>query len=113
MLRVTKQEEREEGAQTVQSGGAVNSVNKSIYLISPRHLGKLRLTLISPAFERVAGKLRWPRDMWALMLQSNLVGKAQDICAAMPIEDSLNYDLVKTAVLRAYELVPEAYRQKC
>ncbi len=50
--------------------------------------------------------------MWALMLQSNLVGKAQEICAAMPIEDSLNYDLVKTAVLRAYELVPEAYRQK-
>ncbi len=24
-----------------------------------------------------------------LMLQSNLVGKAQEVCAAMPIEDSL------------------------
>lgn len=64
------------------------------------------------AFERVAAKLKWPRDMWALLLQCNLVGKAQEVCAALPIEDSLNYDVVKLAVLRAYELVPEAYRQK-
>ncbi|KAL0172150.1 hypothetical protein M9458_032461, partial [Cirrhinus mrigala] len=64
------------------------------------------------AFERVAAKLKWPRDMWALLLQCNLVGKAQEVCAALPIEDSLNYDIVKLAVLRAYELVPEAYRQK-
>lgn len=41
-----------------------------------------------------------------------MFGKAQDAVAALPIEDSLNYELVKAAVLRAYELVPEAYRQK-
>ncbi len=64
------------------------------------------------AFERVAAKLKWPRDKWALLLQCNLVGKAQEVCAALPIEDSLNFDVVKLAVLRAYELVPEAYRQK-
>lgn len=45
-------------------------------------------------------------------MQCSLVGKAQEVCAALPIEDSLNYDVVKLAVLRAYELVPEAYRQK-
>lgn len=50
--------------------------------------------------------------MWALLLQCNLVGKAQEVCAALPIDDSLNYDTMKLAVLRAYELVPEAYRQK-
>lgn len=64
------------------------------------------------AFERVAAKLKWPREMWALLLQCNLVGKAQEVFAALPIEDSLNYDVVKVAVLRAYELVPEAYRQR-
>ncbi len=64
------------------------------------------------AFERIAAKLNWPRDMWALMLQCSLVGKAQEVCSALPIEDSLNYDVVKAAVLRVYELVPEAYRQK-
>uniref|UniRef100_A0A3B3CNQ8 SCAN box domain-containing protein n=1 Tax=Oryzias melastigma TaxID=30732 RepID=A0A3B3CNQ8_ORYME len=39
-------------------------------------------------------------------------GKAQEVVAALPLEDSLNYDMVKTAVLQAYELVPEAYRQR-
>lgn len=31
---------------------------------------------------------------------------------ALPVEDSLNYNDVKAAVLRAYKRVPEAYRQK-
>lgn len=64
------------------------------------------------AFERIAEKLGWPKDMWGLLLQCNFVGKAQEVCAALPIEQSLDYDVVKAAVLRAYELVPEAYRQR-
>ncbi len=64
------------------------------------------------AFEHVAGKLRWPKDMWVLLLQCNITGKAQEVCAALPVDQSLDYDIVKAAVLRAYELVTEAYRQK-
>ncbi len=64
------------------------------------------------AFERVAMKLRWPKDVWALLLQCSLSGKAQEVCSALPIDQSLDYDTVKSAVLRAFELVPEAYRQK-
>ncbi len=51
--------------------------------------------------------------MWALILQCSLTGKAQEVCSALPIGSSLGYDIVKSAVLRVYELVPEAYRQKC
>uniref|UniRef100_A0A8C2FDI9 SCAN box domain-containing protein n=1 Tax=Cyprinus carpio TaxID=7962 RepID=A0A8C2FDI9_CYPCA len=64
------------------------------------------------AFERVAANLKWPKEMWALLLQCSLVGKAQEVSSALPIEQSLDYDIVKSAVLRTYELVPEAYRQK-
>ena len=32
--------------------------------------------------------------------------------SALSIEESCQYDLVKAAVLNAYELVPEAYRLK-
>ncbi|KAJ8344308.1 hypothetical protein SKAU_G00316370 [Synaphobranchus kaupii] len=46
------------------------------------------------------------------MLQGVLVGKAQVALLSLSIEQSLNYDMVKTAVLRAYELVPEAFCQK-
>ncbi|KAI3355662.1 hypothetical protein L3Q82_004257 [Scortum barcoo] len=64
------------------------------------------------AFERIATALHWPIDMWALLLQCKIHGKAQEAVSALPLEDSLNYDTVKTAILRIYELVPEAYRQK-
>lgn len=38
------------------------------------------------------------------------MGKAQEISSDLSLEDSLDYDVVKSKVLRAYELVPEAYR---
>lgn len=64
------------------------------------------------AFEQIANSLQWPPEAWALLLQCKLYGKAQEAIAALPVEESLNYDSVKAAILRAYELVPEAYRQK-
>ncbi|XP_033972270.1 uncharacterized protein LOC117471407 isoform X1 [Trematomus bernacchii] len=64
------------------------------------------------AFERIAAALRWPEDVWAILLQCKLVGKAQEACSYLSVEDSLVYENVKGAVLRAYELVPEAYRQR-
>lgn len=59
------------------------------------------------AFERIAVALRWPSEAWALLVQCKIHGKA------LLLEDSLDYDSVKVAILRVYELVPEAYRQKC
>ncbi|XP_033998203.1 uncharacterized protein LOC117492193 [Trematomus bernacchii] len=64
------------------------------------------------AFERIAAALRWPEDVWAILLQCKLVGKAQEACSSLSVEDSLVYENVKGAVLRAYELVPEAIRQR-
>ncbi|XP_034097045.1 uncharacterized protein LOC117563027 [Gymnodraco acuticeps] len=64
------------------------------------------------AFERMAAALQWPADAWALLVQCKLHGRAQEAVAALSLEDSLSYDLVKRAILRVYELVPEAYRQK-
>lgn len=63
-------------------------------------------------FERIAVALRWPPEVWTLLLQCKMHGRAQDAIAALPVEDSLDYETVKSAILRAYELVPEAYRQK-
>lgn len=50
--------------------------------------------------------------MCGLLLQCNLTGKAQQVCSALPVEKCLDYNVVKAAILRAYELVPEAYRQR-
>ena len=63
-------------------------------------------------FEKVADSLNWPKESWLLLLQSVLVGKAQEIYGSLSVEQSSKYEHVKEAILKAYELVPKAYRQK-
>ena len=63
-------------------------------------------------FEKIAESLKWPKESWTLLLQSVFIGKAREIYSSLSIEQCQNYDAVKKAVLKAYELVPEAYRQK-
>lgn len=63
-------------------------------------------------FEKVARSLKWPEDLWPLLLQSVLKGKAQDAYASLSVTDCGDYVKVKDAIRQAYELVPEAYRQK-
>ena len=62
-------------------------------------------------FEKIATAAQWPRKQWSIMLQTVLTGKAQVTYASVSLEDSSDYDLVKAEILKAYELVPEAYRQ--
>ena len=63
-------------------------------------------------FECISATLQWPAEVWSLYLKCKIHGKAQDAIAALSLGDSLSYGAVKTAILHAYELVPEAYRQK-
>ena len=85
-------------------------VSKHISLVPP--FREAEVDSYFSAFERIASSLRWPNDVWPLLLQCKLTGKAQEVLAALSLEDGLRYDVVKNTVLRAYELVPEAYRQK-
>ena len=64
------------------------------------------------SFERVASSLCWPKKYWPFLLQSALVGKAQRVYVALSDDQCLDYDVVKSEILKAYHLVPEAYRQK-
>ena len=63
-------------------------------------------------FEKVAENLKWPKEHWTLLLQSIVIGKAREIYTHLSLEQSSDYDKVKELILKVYELVPEAYRQK-
>ena len=63
-------------------------------------------------FEKVASSLKWPKECWVMLLQSVLVGKAREIYTQLSVEQAVSYDEVKDLILKGYELVPEAYRQK-
>ena len=63
-------------------------------------------------FEKVASSLLWPKQVWTLLLQSSLLGKAREGYSALSIEQGSDYDTVKRSILKAYELIPKAYRQR-
>ena len=63
-------------------------------------------------FEKVEENLNWPKEHWTLLLQSVLIGKAREIYTQLGVEQSHHYETVKELILKGYELVPEAYRQK-
>ena len=63
-------------------------------------------------FEKVAENLKWPKEHWPLLLQIVFIGKAREIYSQLSVEQSSSYDTVKEIILKGYELVPEAYRQK-
>ena len=46
------------------------------------------------------------------MIHTGVFGKAATVIAAMSQENKFDYDEVKSVILKAYEVRPEAYRQK-
>ena len=93
---------------TVRSTGF--DVSKHIRLVPPFQEDEVDKYFVH--FEKIATSLEWPREVWTILLQSVLVGKAREIYSALPVDRSAHYDEVRKAILKAYELVPEAYRQK-
>ena len=63
-------------------------------------------------FERYATVQRWKRDQWATDLSASLKGKALDVYALMPIEQALDYDMLKAALLKRYELTKEGLKRR-
>ena len=60
----------------------------------------------------MANVLGWPRSYWHLLVQSQFCGKAIEACVALDENRVRDYTILKEAVLRAYALTGEAYRQK-
>ena len=62
-------------------------------------------------FERYATAQKWEPDTWATGLSGLLQGKALDVYVLMPKEDALNYDKLKVALLKRYELTEEGFKR--
>ncbi|XP_066988204.1 uncharacterized protein [Macrobrachium rosenbergii] len=59
-----------------------------------------------------SSEVQWPQEYWTTLIQSKLIGRAQKVYVTLDESLSSDYDNVKAIVLKAYELVPEAYRQR-
>ena len=63
-------------------------------------------------FENLAVNLEISKSNWAVLVRSVFTGKAQELSSTFSVKDSCDYDLIKETVLKAYDRVPEFYRQK-
>ncbi|XP_061744139.1 uncharacterized protein LOC133543542 [Nerophis ophidion] len=63
-------------------------------------------------FEQMASDKKWSEEDRTVLLQTVLVGRAREAYLALTPVDRHKYAEVKKAVLKCYELNPEAYRQR-
>ena len=62
-------------------------------------------------FEGVAAACQWPKSDWVFRLIPLLTGKAREAYVHME-DDSLDYEKLKTAILKKYDTNPETYRKR-
>ncbi len=70
------------------------------------------LDIFFTLFECITDFQDWSEKKCMLLLQCVLTEKAQFVFPALSCEDCQSYEKIKSAVLKAYECVPEAYRQR-
>ena len=63
-------------------------------------------------FERFAASNRWARETWAVSLSALLTGRALDVYSRLPEETAGDYDRLKEALLKRYDLTEDGYRRR-
>jgi len=63
-------------------------------------------------FERLMTAFEIKHEKWAFKLASHLTGKAQQAYAALSADDAGDFDKLKNAILRRYDITEESYRQR-
>ena len=97
--------------------GGVSVVEKSVPKpkgpkIPPFEEGKDEMDSYLHRFERYALAQSWNKDLWATHLSALLKGKALDVYALLPSDQALDYDALKMALLKSYELTEDGFKRK-
>lgn len=74
--------------------------------------GKDDIDAFLKRFERYAKIVGWNRDNWSVPLSALLTGRALEVYIRMPDDQSSDYDKLRDALLRRYQLNEEGFRQK-
>ena len=63
-------------------------------------------------FERFAESQKWRREDWAMYLSALLKGRALDVYSMMPTEYANDYDQLKDALLKRYQLSADGFKKR-
>ncbi|CAH2251672.1 71 kDa, partial [Pelobates cultripes] len=70
------------------------------------------LDVFLKSFEKVCRQHQLPSDQWGRYLTPQLKGKALDVFVSLPPETDNNYEAIKYALQKTFNLTPESYRKK-
>ena len=63
-------------------------------------------------FERFAESAKWKKTDWATHLSALLQGKALDVYSRLSVGEATDFDALKTALLKRFQLTEEGFRGK-
>uniref|UniRef100_A0A8C5QQN0 SCAN box domain-containing protein n=1 Tax=Leptobrachium leishanense TaxID=445787 RepID=A0A8C5QQN0_9ANUR len=64
------------------------------------------------SFEKTCRQYQLPKEQWARYLTPGLKGPALEAFSELPAESDQDYEAIKAALQRGYNLTPEVYRKK-
>ena len=74
--------------------------------------GKDDLDAYLQRFERFAETAKWKKDGWASKLSALLSGRALEVYSRLSEDAAKDYDKVKIALMKRYDLTEDGYRRK-
>ena len=74
--------------------------------------GKDDLDAYLQRFQRFAETAKWKKDGWASKLSALLSGRALEVCSRLSEEAAKDYDTIKIASMKRYDLTEDGYRRK-
>ncbi|CAG2216072.1 unnamed protein product [Mytilus edulis] len=63
-------------------------------------------------YERYAISQKWDKSIWATHLSALLKGNALNVYALLPSDQALDYDALKTCLLKRYNMTEDGFKQK-
>lgn len=98
-------------ANNTQNGNSVFRVESAVKLM-PKLVNENEIDSYLVTFEKIAVLNNWPKIHWPALLQTQLRGKGLKVFSELSTADCKQYDVLKKAVLTAYEFSSEVYRKR-
>lgn len=113
-LRLRELELKEKELAQQKELGVAPSTNKADpkYSKLPKFVEGQDPDVFLKSFEKLAGLHKWAKPEWPIRIVPLLTGKALEAYSRLNEADGGNYDKIKDAILKRYELTAEAYREK-
>ena len=94
------------------NNGNGHNVSKARAPKLPSYSEKDDLDAYLERFERFATCQKWAKEDWAVNLSALLTGKALEVYSRLSVADAEDFDKLKAALLKRYQLTEEGFRHK-